>query len=65
MIMVQVIKEVAVNEELILEQNEGQWDEFRKTVSDDVGEFIKFLVEDNVLTVDDLGEVDYEEIIIL
>ena len=65
MIMVQVIKEVAVNEELILEQNEGQWDEFRKTVSDDVGEFIKFLVEDNVLTVDDLGEVDYEEFVIL
>jgi len=65
MIMVQVIKEVAVNEELILEQNEGQWDEFRKAVSDDVGEFIKFLVEDNVLTVDDLGEVDYEEFVIL
>jgi len=55
MLMVQVVTEVLVDEELIIEQNQDEWESGGFV---DVGEFIAYLVGENVITLQDLGEVD-------
>ena len=58
-------REIFVDEDYIIEQNEDEWNEFSKSNDYSVEEFIKHLVDENIVYPDDLGEVDYEEIIIL
>lgn len=59
MMYVQVLQEIEVDEESIIEQNRDDWDAF---LSDDVAEFLDYLVSMNVIAVSDLGEVAHQSV---
>lgn len=58
-------KEIFIDEDFIIEQNEDEWNEFSKSNDYSVEDFVKYLVEENIVSPDDLGEVDYEEFTVL
>lgn len=62
MIYVQVVQEVEVDEELIIENNIEDWERMGPSFGWDAMEFIEWLIDTGVISVDDLGDTMYQTV---
>jgi hypothetical protein len=61
-LIVQVLTEYSVDPEVIIEDNQSLWEEYRRTESDDPEEFVMWLLDEFIGFGNDGFELVYENI---